>query len=379
MLSLRRSSLFIGACTALLLTYAWTHLYLFGPSLEEGVWEHVHGVTRFIIPDTLLYLLISQVDTFGAVIQASGVKNSVGPSLVWWILDHSWRAVSVFNAACFMLMLVYVRRLILHLDPDQRGTFNRIALVLLFVAAYYSVGSLKEIPTLLGFTAFVHHFIARQRLKAMLWFLFLTLFRFQFAYLIVPAYALSKLRANPLRLTLMSLLVIGMLFPLVSILEVFTPAAVQSHRSGADLVPDSLGSKVEMARGRIAGVSFVAILVRIAQTVFEPLIQLVGRRTFFEAGSLSVYLLHSTVVLLLMLPSWYTLFVKRLWEVRQSDPKSAQFGTLYAFVAISIFAYGGTGIVSHRFLVPAYALLLVAARVDPVAAHEPALAPGATG
>ncbi len=364
MLRVRRSSLLLAFCTAIVLAYSFGHLYLFGEALNEGSWQDTKGVTRIIIPDTLFYLQIARGESLAAVLQAAGAKNSFGPSMVWWVFDHSWHAVAVFNAVCFLFLLIYTRKLITFLNRDQRAEFNTICPILTFVCCYYAVGSLKEIPTLLGFTAFVYHFLGRQNVKALLWFGFLILFRFQFAYLVIPAYLITKVRRNPLPMALGALLAFGALFPLFGLMAVFTPEAVSSFRGGAAPTGGFVGTQLEYIRGSIFGLSLFAILIRIIQTILEPLIQLLNTRSVFEAGSLSLYQLHSILTLLIMAPAWMVLFSNRLWPKAGSSGDDAKFGTLYAFVAISVFAYGGTGLISSRFMVPVYALVLVAARVD---------------
>ena len=206
---------------------------------------------------------------------------------------------------------------------------------------YYSVGALKEIPTLLGFTAFVYCFLKKQRTRALMWFTFLTVFRFQFAYVIPALYALSKVRRNPLRLTFVGLAIVGALFPLISFLGVFTPDALGRYRVGQN--PDSLGAQVEFVRGNIFGLSLVAILIR------------------------ALYQLHAALVLLLMVRTWIVMLFKRF---RLTSDTYASFGILCSFVAVAVFTTGGAGLISHRFLVPVYGLMLVAAHVNPVKARR---------
>jgi len=365
MIQMRRSTVVIVACTIGLLAYVDGALALFGAALDEGTWEHVRGFTRIIIPDTFLYLQIAQEESAAAVVAAAGVKNSVGPSLLWWVSRNSWYAVGAFNIVCYVALAVYVRKLVTLLDPAQVRRCTAINIILAGVCTYYAVGALKEIPTLAGFTAFVYHFLSGHKKASVLWFVLLVLFRFQFSYLIAPVYFISRVRPNPLRTTLWALVALGALFPLFSLLDVFTPGSIEFFRVGATPYSDSLGAQVEYVRTHILGLSFVAIIIRIIQSIFEPVIQLAGTRSLSEAGSLSVYHAHSLLVLTMMLSSWIVVLSRRLWADVYGDA-SWRFGTLYAFVAIGVFATGGTGLISHRFLVPVYGLLLIAASVDPV-------------
>ena len=365
---MRLNSTFIF-CTTVLLAYSFGIIYVFGAALDEGTWEHVFGFTRIIIPDTFVYLPVANAENAAEFLLFATIKNSIGPGLVWLIFQKNWYLVSIFNTMCFLFVLIYARKLLVLLDPFQRSKYCSVSLILTFVCMYYSVGSLKEIPTLLGFTAFVYHSLTKQKAKALLWFLFLALFRFQFSFIIIPVYLLSKIRRDPLRLTLIGLLVIGLIFPLISVLDVFTPDAVHFFRTGTGQNEDSLGAQIEFVRGHVFGLSLFAILIRMLQTILEPLIYFLKTSSFYEDGSLSLYQVHSALVLLLMFRAWVLVLFKRLPLISYSDGRYAKFGVLYSFLAIAIFTIGGTGLVSHRFLVPIYGLLLIAAQVNPLG-HE---------
>lgn len=356
-----RVDVFAGLCVSLLLVYSLGIDFVFGPALRDGIWEHVFGFTRIIIPDTLTYLSIANADSVAEFLLLAAIKNSIAPGLLWLASFKSWYVVSLFNAACVYLLLLYVRRLAELLRPDERRQHQRIALILTFVCAYYSVGALKEIPTMLGLTAFVCEFLMRRKARAFAWLAFLVLFRFQFGYLVIPVYFFTKFRRNPLRLTLVSLAIIGAVYPLFSFLSVLTPVAVELFRTSAST--DSLGAQVEYVRSHILGLSLGAIVFRVLQSIFEPLILFVRTRSLFEDGSFSLYQAHAVVAALLLLPAWTTTAVNRFRLGMRDD--RASFGILYAFLAVAVFAIGGTGLISHRFLVPTYALLLIAAYVKP--------------
>ena len=320
------------------------------------------------MPDTFLYLSIAdsiaKAESVAEIRQAGVGTNSIAPGLVWLICQRNWYLVSLFNTVCFVYVLIYTRRLVVLLDPFHRHEYYSIGLILTVVCMYYSVGALKEIPTLLGFTAFVYCFLKKQRTRALMWFTFLTAFRFQFAYVIPALYALSKVRRNPLRLTFVGLAIVGALFPLISFLDVFTPDALGRYRLGQN--PGSLGAQIEFVRGNILGLSLVAILIRVLQSILEPLIRFLSALSFYEEGSLSVFHVHAALVLLLMLRTWIVVLFKRF---RLTSDTYASFGILCSFVAVAVFATGGAGLISHRFLVPVYGLLLVAAHVNPVKAR----------
>ena len=347
-----------------MLSYSFIFLYVFGESLENGVWEDVFGFTRIIVSDTLLYLSISEAQSVPEFLLLSVIKNSIAPSLVWWVFQQNWYLVSVFNAILFFFVLVYTRRLILLLDPAQKSKMYPIAVVLTVVCTYYSVGSLKEIPTLLGFTAVVYHFLAKQKAQALLWFALLVGFRIQFSYLIPAVYLLSRINKNPFRLTLISIAVVGVFFPLLSWLQVFTFDAVEIFRAGSG-ESSSIGAVVEHARAHIIGVSLLAIMVRVMQSILEPLVLFLSRLSFLEDGDLQLYHLHAFIVLMLLMWSWVMIFFKRFWLISDPAGRYASFGTLYSFLAIAVVAMGGMSIISHRYLIPTYALLLVAAKVNP--------------
>lgn len=362
----------IALCTAAVLAYALVILGVFGHALANGEWEHLFGFTRIVIPDTLLYLQIAQARSVTEFLLLAAVKNSIAPSLVWFLLYKNWYLVTLFNALCFSLVLVYTRRILLLLDPEQRRKFPSIAVVLTIACSYYAVGSLKEIPTLLGLTAFVYCFLTQQRARAVLWFAFLLAFRFQFAYLVLGAYLATKLRRNPFRMTLLTLAVIGAIFPLVSLLQVFTPGALSNLRLAA--AGNSVGSLVEYVRSHMLGLSLIAILIRIGQSILEPLVLLVRTRSFYEAGSLSLFHVHSMLILVVTFAAWMRACFGRFYRMASVRGRETDFGILYSFLAIATFAIGGTGLISQRFLFPVLALLLIVARVSPQPSDTAAVA-----
>ena len=339
------------------------------PVIQSVKTDHGNGVVtviaRIIIPDTFLYLSLAKAENALDAILLSVVKNSIGPSLVWMIFQENWYLVSIFNTVCFLFVLIYTRNLVFLLSPFQNSKCYSISLILTLACMYYSVGSLKEIQTLLGFTAFVYCFLKKQKIKALIWLLFLVLFRFQFIYIIIPVYVLSKLRSNPAQLMLISLLIFGMIFPSLYSFEPFMSESVESFRIQSE-ENSFIGAKIEFVRNNVFGLSLIAIALRAIQNVLEPFILFLHTFSLYEDGSLSLFHLQSTFVLLLMLRAWVLVIFKGFRLKSDGDDNYANFGILYAFLAIAIFTIGGTGLLSHRYLVPVYGLLLVAAHVNPL-------------
>src|SRR6266568_9440881 len=84
---MRKESLFaffLSLCAFLL---SWSHYVYFSEALSNDEWESVSGFARIVIPDTFLYKDVLDFSDPLTSLVLAGVKNTVGPSLIWYVAD----------------------------------------------------------------------------------------------------------------------------------------------------------------------------------------------------------------------------------------------------------------------------------------------------
>lgn len=350
---------FLSLCAFL---FSWAHYVYFSEALNNNEWESVNGFTRIVIPDTFLYKeVLDFSDPLTSVVLA-GVKNTVGPSLIWYVTNGKWISVLAINAVLLFLTVLYLARLARLMRIARHGAWALMAIVALLPATiYHSVGALKEIPTLLFLTGFFYHYLKGDRTKWVLFSLACILFRYQLAFLLFAFLVVDRFQRKALLYAFFMLIVLSALYPYIG-LGVFSAGSTESFRDlyGAD---GSLGGIVESARERIPVLSVFAILFRIIQSIFEPLLTFIRNPSFYENGDISVIRIVYVFSALPMLRYWL-LFLKRMVSMLVNpDDTDRNVIRLYTFCLVFIVPIGGFSFIHHRYLYPMTALVLVAAAI----------------
>ena len=84
--------------TAWVLLLSYQYLDYFYAYLAHGEWLDLeNGFTRILIPDTFIYKSIIDTDNVWLSIILSGVKNTIGPSFIWYAAQFDWFIVLFIN------------------------------------------------------------------------------------------------------------------------------------------------------------------------------------------------------------------------------------------------------------------------------------------
>ena len=361
-LLIRRKSDFIALiASAAIVLAAILYTKIFYEALISEDWYSVDGFRRIVIPDTFLYknLLESEVSIY--LIAFSGIKNSIGPSLIWFLAGMNWYVVVLINALFVYISLKYLVQIgsyfYLHIHPIF------IFIILLGVmptAIYYSIGSLKELPMICSFTGFFYHYLKRQKVLWVTFFLLLVFFRYQIFIPLIIFVVLSKYSRRPLRDSIFLVIFISSIYPYIRSLNIFSLDSILLYREDS---LDTSGALIELIRDEIPGLSSIAILVRVIQSVFEPILIFIKNPTIFEDGGLSIYTASGLPEALVMAPFWILAGIGIMREIVACKEGSRDIQKMYALIVLFAIPVGGFSFIHHRYLFPITGIVMMAGLV----------------
>jgi hypothetical protein len=164
---------------------------------------------------------------------------------------------------------------------------------------------------------------------------------------------------NKTKAALIFLMSISALYPAISSFPILSPSATEYYRElyGAS---GSLGSVVETVRSSIYGLSLFAVTFRVLQTLFEPILLIVSRGSFYEDGSFSVFDFMQFITSCLYI-YFLVNFLKRL-KILFGHGKHIQVEIhfVYIFVLVSLILVCGFSFIHHRYSLPFFPLLIIA-------------------
>jgi hypothetical protein len=333
--------------------------YFYG-ALDNNEWLDVNGFTRILIPDSFLYIdLVQDIDDIEpGKVAVAGVKNAVGPVLMWLAGGSDWYGMAVVNSLLALVTGRYTIKICEHFQLSPERTFPILAILMLTpVIMYYCVGPAKELPTLTALTGFFYHFLKQHRCRWILAAAAVVLFRYQLFAVLIPFIAITRFSKNPLRNAVHLMLAAAVIYPVISQLGITNPAESENFREGSE---GQLGAVIEYVRNSIPVASAPAALLHVLQSVLEPIVNVLRSTGFYEDGSISVISFVYFVSLLPVLPYWYRAVVRlvRLYKVKQAIEQDIM--SLYVLIVLFVVPVGGFSFVHHRYLFPITALILIA-------------------
>ena len=342
----------------------WMYYMCFSQELDDGLLEAAGiGFVGYVIPDTWTYLEVIDFEKPVESIMFSVVKNTIGPSFIWYIACGKWVLVLLINAILIFAVLRYTDKLAEFFGmPYGKTVLLLVCLALLPDTLFYSVGALKEIPTLLFITASFYHYLKRQRMRWLLFSLLAVLFRYQLMVPLILFVLADIFRKRSLTAIFLCMMALSAAFPYVKALPILSPDATESYRKefGAS---DAFGGAVENIRDTIPGISAFAVTVRVFQSLFEPLSAFWKDPSFYEDSDFKIWQSVTFLSTIIIMPCWF-IFIWRtgLLTVYPSNV-DADVVRLYTFCFTFIFPTGGFSFIHHRYLYPMTALVLLAAEI----------------
>lgn len=343
-----------------------TYYGYFSEAIDLGDWENIKGFTRVLVPDTFVYLYaIDPSDPFYSL-WTSSVKNTIGPSLMWFIAGGSWELISFCNSCLLFIGLIYFIKI-----ARLFGVSNNKRMILVFIIAllpstiYYSVGALKEIPTLMFIMGFSYHYIKNQRAKWLLFVVLMVLFRYQLVYAILLFLFVERFKTRSLLVALLTLGAIAFFYPYLKTIVVFSSGATINYRLESVDV-NSLGGMIESVRETMPGFSLIAVSIRVFQSIFEPILTFVQDPSYLEKnGHLSLFSVMYLVSNIVMFPFWLLLLMRTIFLLKNPLKLPWNVYKLYTLCIVVIVPIGGFSFIHHRYLYLITPILLLLSVIPP--------------
>lgn len=358
-----RTNLFVALIlSVLVLLLSWSYYAVFSKEINNHKWIYEGKFTKIIIPDTYDYQRVIGDSKSIVDLILSERKNTIGPALIWLAADNKWGRVLFANSVFLFLGLMYFAKTAqLFNVPGQKIWAMMALLALLPTTVYYSVGALKEIPTLVFLSGFIYHYLKGERLKWLLFALMTVLFRFQLGSSLLLFLVADRFNKRSLIIAFIVLIFVSGIYPYIKWLPVFNLWSTLSMRP---VGVETLGGLVENVRNTMPVISVFAVLIRDFQTIFEPLLGFIKRPTFYEWGYLSIYSIVNFASSVLFLRYWL-LFIKRMVLIlRDQSGLHRNVIRLYMLCLVTIVPIGGFSFIHHRYLYPVTSIVLLASVIS---------------
>jgi len=354
---------FIFFITLLEFTISCLYFTYFSNALHEQIWENYLGFTRIVIPDTFIYLnIIDSVNPINSILFA-GIKNSIIPSFLWFIAHSNWYFAILLNSIILFWGLNYFRKIAsIFRVGEQKTKIMMTILALLPSTILYSIGALKEIPTLAFSLGFIYCYMKEKRFCWMMFFFLLVLCRYQMGIALFIFFIADRYRESSFKVAFIILLSISIAYPFMFNLGVFQSDATDLYRE-MNQTASTLGGSIEIMRNSIPGLSALAIFFRVFQSIFEPLFTFLRAPTFIEDGFISLTLFAHFISLCIIIRFWI-LALRRFYYsvfIKKSDNINLNLMRLYTFCFVSIIPIAGFSFIQHRYLYPFIPIIMLIA------------------
>ena len=362
----QKIKLYLAIAFLLNLILSRSYVTYFADSLENEEWMVSEQFESIVIPDTYVFrqvaVRVAETDidiplrdgTVGtkkvSLIESilwwgTRIQNTYIPSLIWFASNYNWHFTTLFNSILALITSVYICLICAKLNIKRFNVYYISVLnILLPVNLYHSIGSLKEMPTSMLMTVFIYYFLNKQHKIALLFAILLVLTRYQLIVVIAIFYLIST-HKKPLKLSIFILIGASAILPYLR-LDILESAAGNIFRQ-RNFSTLGIGAFVEYIRNEIPFASTFAVIIRVMQTIYEPIIGFVTGSTdhYFKNGInviVGVYLISNILLLKMWIKSTFIILTKI--ECRR------EISLILSFFLIYIILVGGFSFISHRYI-----------------------------
>ncbi|WP_026839817.1 hypothetical protein [Citrifermentans bremense] len=335
-----------------LLSIAYTRCFISLLEVGETVGFGFQGIVQ---SDTILFKNIfsnSQI----LIYLAANVKNVVLPALLWMLFDGNWYFATLFNISLLLLTGIYLYKISIHLNIIVNDKI--LFLILLLPETFiYTIGVLKEIPTLFVFSALAYHFLKKSWYIFTFYFLLLVLLRYQFSIAITLFMVGNfSFKEKNIRFLVLLFLMLSSMYPFLieNVPGLGSDDALLFREIGPGL---GVGSIVESIQSKWYGISALATFVRLFQMIVQPWPVI----NVFDGSYLNIMALLYSISACILFPVWFRYFrflfhAFRYPHLIQSD-QNAILCLSFAFIMM----VGLNSFVHHRYLYPGFGLITLVA------------------
>ncbi|MDX9988226.1 hypothetical protein [Thiothrix unzii] len=362
-MTINKKEIFRIIITSLSLVFAVIYYYIFQQPLESLSFESPYNyISSFVIPDTYLYLsVIDDHDPISSIFN-SVVKNTIGPSLIWYVANGSWLIVIIINAIFLYWSCYYIFRLCELYNVNSELPILLIAMNP--VTIFYMIGALKEIPTMLFILGFFYYIIKEKTIKWLVFSLLLIIFRYQLLIPLVIFIIMYFTNKNGMyKKSLYLIVLLCLAFPLINSLNVLSNSATEIFREEQlSNIGSTLGASIEHIRSNIYILSAIAIGIRILQSILEPLFYPFQYPLFMVDGVIGIYPLFS--FLSFVLTSYFIFkFIYLLPINLRAKQATKNKQAIFALAFLFLIPVAGFSFIHHRYIYPIIPIIIIAVTV----------------
>jgi hypothetical protein len=334
------------------------YTYSFYEALIMGDTHEPIGFTKLVISDTLFYKtilneLVTDSISFSWLLRSN---NYSAPVFMWYLAGDNWYLIALLNGVLIFFAFLYLIKLCRLYNLKLNTKIFLVYVGVSPILIYYSIGALKELPCLLGIIGFFYHYLKRNKGSWIFYFLLIIVIRQQLVIPIVFFIIFDKTVKNQLMACFITILIAGGLYPLIQHFDFASIDATVQYREDQ---AGSVGAFIESIRSSIPILSSAAVLFRIVQSIFEPIITFINNVTVYEGNVLSVYLLVNLIQNMVLTPFWVLTIIGIVNGVFFRNIKNRDTQRLFSFISIYIGFVGGFSFIHHRYMFPIIGFILI--------------------
>jgi hypothetical protein len=288
----------------------------------------------------------------------AGVMNILMPVMLWSFLSGDWYLATSLNVLLLFITSLYATK-ISNLFGFSIGFKFLIFIAFLPETFIYTLGILKEIPSLLLFTMSAYYFLNSRWLYFLLSVFLLLLFRYQFAacfilffccYFIFGRYAI--------RMMLILFIFLSSIYPLM--INNISAFNLSSYLYYMDLSGGSgIGESISFVQFNYYILSSFATIIKFFQMMVEPW----PFPSIISDYKINVIALFYTISAIIFFPIWYKYFRFLICAFLYPKSYSRRAHALLCLSFSFIFMISFNSFVHHRYLFPGFVLILLVAHI----------------
>jgi hypothetical protein len=331
---------------------AFLYVFAFIDILDNG--ETVgHGFQAIVQSDTMLFKDIFQNFNVELYIDAN-VKNTILPVYMWTAINGNWYISVVLNVLMLAGVIYFLGKIAELIEI--KFFFNKMLLLILLPETFiYLIGILKEIPTLFFFTAVTFFFLKKNWVIFFIFFIFLILFRYQFA-ICIALFIFGNIfwGKNNIRFLFVLFAFLSASYPfLVNNFQVLGQEDANLFREmGAG---SGIGQIVEIIQKNIYGLSFIATLVKFFQMMVEPL----PFPNLFDSSGVNIIAISYSISAIIWLTIWYKYFKNVIKVIKNPGIITPNQNLVLSLSFSFLIMVALNSFVHHRYLYPGMGLILI--------------------